>query len=51
MFHQQAQHVAMSAKNLHQCEMEGNTYLQRIVICDEMLAHYFTSELKQSSME
>jgi hypothetical protein len=43
--------VAVSVKHLPCFEFEGNTFLEHIVICDEMWAHYSTSESEQSSME
>jgi hypothetical protein len=42
--------VAVSAKHLYKFEMQGNTFLDHGVICDEMWMHYFTQESKWSSM-
>jgi hypothetical protein len=36
---------------LHCFELEGNTFLEQIVTCDEMWVNYLIPESKQSSME
>lgn len=50
-FNRMAQHIPVPAKHLCRFELEGNTFLEWTVACDEMLVLYFTPELKQSSME
>jgi hypothetical protein len=42
---------AVFAEYLHGFELEGITFLEKIVIFDETWLHYFTPESKQSSME
>jgi hypothetical protein len=51
MFNRKVQHVAVSAKHLHQFELEVNTFLERMVTYDEKWIHYFTQESKHSSTE
>jgi hypothetical protein len=47
---QKVQCVAVSAKHLHQFELEGNIFLEQIVMCDETWVHYFTLKLELSSI-
>jgi hypothetical protein len=50
-FDQKAQLFALSTKYLHQFELEGNTFLEQAVTCDEIWEHYITQESKLSSMD
>jgi hypothetical protein len=50
-FDLKVQHVAESAKHLHQFELKGITFLEWTATCDDMWVHYFTPESKLSSME
>jgi hypothetical protein len=42
MFNLKVQRVAVSAKHMHQFELEENTFLERMVTYDEKWVHYFT---------
>jgi hypothetical protein len=50
MFNQKMYHVPVSSEH-HQFELEGNTFLERIVTWNETWVQYFTPDSKWSNME
>jgi hypothetical protein len=50
MFNKKAKRVAVSAKHLHQFELQGNTFVEHRVTCDKTWVQYFNPESKWFSM-